>query len=92
MAPLAGFNEVFKSLSDPTRRAIMLMLRDGDLPAGEIAAKFDMTWPTISHHLNVLKEADLVQAERQGQNVVYSLNATVVQDTLAELMRWFGER
>ena len=68
------------------------MLRDGDLAAGDIAARFDMTWPTISHHLNVLKEADLVQVERQGQNLIYSLNTTVLQDALAELMDRFGEK
>lgn len=89
---MAGFNELFKSLADPTRRQIVLMLRDGDMAAGDIAARFDMTWPTISHHLNVLKDSDLVLVERQGQNLIYSLNTTVLQDTLAELMEWFGER
>jgi ArsR family transcriptional regulator len=66
------------------------MLRGGDLPAGEIAARFDMTAPTVSHHLSVLKEAGLVQAERNGRSVVYSIDTTVVQDFLGEMMRFFG--
>jgi ArsR family transcriptional regulator len=87
MAPL---NAVFKSLSDPTRREILRLLRAKDLPAGEIAARFDVTWPSISHHLSVLKEAGLVLVRREGQTLIYSLNATVLQETLAEMMGWFA--
>ena len=77
--------EAFKALADPTRRRILELLRSGDLTAGELAEHFDMTKPSISHHLNALKAAGLVDAERRGQSIVYSLNTTVMQD----LMRWF---
>lgn len=75
-------NEVFKALNDPARREILKMLRKKDLTAGEIAAKFDMTAPSISHHLDKLKRAGLVTTEKQGQYVMYSLNTTIVDDLL----------
>ncbi|MBL0385717.1 winged helix-turn-helix transcriptional regulator [Tumebacillus sp. ITR2] len=80
-------NESFKALSDPTRRQIIKLLRERDRTAGEIAEHFSMTKPSISHHLNSLKTAGLVYDERHGQNIVYSLNTTVVQ----EVMSWFFE-
>ncbi|MGE5422909.1 MAG: autorepressor SdpR family transcription factor [Ignavibacteriales bacterium] len=80
-------NQVFKALSDPTRRQILNMLQKSDLAAGEIAERFDMTKPSISHHLNILKQADLVQDLRKGQNIYYSLNTTVFQEVLG----WFFE-
>ena len=76
----------FKALADPTRRRILELLRAGELTAGELAEHFDMTKPSISHHLSTLKAAGLVDAERDGQSIVYSLNTTVMQD----LMRWFS--
>jgi ArsR family transcriptional regulator len=79
-----------RALADPTRREILRMLRERDLAAGEIAARFDMTAPTISHHLSVLKEAGLVQAEREGRSVVYSIDTTVVHEFLGEMLRFFG--
>ena len=79
------FNLAFKALSDPNRRQIIKMLQDGDMTAGDIASHFNMTKPSISHHLNVLKQADLVQDVRKGQNIYYSLNTTVFQ----ELVGWF---
>mgnify|MGYP003292170190 CR=1 FL=1 len=84
-------SSTFAALSDPTRREILRLLRGGDLAAGDIAARFDMTAPTVSHHLSVLKDAGLVQAERNGRSVVYSIDTTVVQDFLGELMRFFGK-
>lgn len=75
----------FKALAAPTRRRILELLRAGELTAGELAEHFDMTKPSISHHLSTLKAAGLVDAERDGQSIVYSLNTTVMQD----LMRWF---
>jgi DNA-binding transcriptional ArsR family regulator len=84
-------DDTIRALADPTRREILRMLRGGDLAAGEIAARFDMTAPTVSHHLSVLKEAGLVQAERNGRSVVYSIDTTVVQDVLGEMMRFFGK-
>jgi DNA-binding transcriptional ArsR family regulator len=74
--------DAWDALADPTRRQILKLLRAGDLNAGEIAAKFDMTKPSISHHLNILKNADLVRAERSGQNIVYSINTSVLEDLL----------
>ena len=77
--------EAFKALADPTRRHILELLRTKDLTAGEIAEHFDMSKPSLSHHLNTLKTAGLVDAERDGQNIIYSLNTSVLQG----LMSWF---
>ena len=77
--------EAFRALADPTRRRILELLRSADLTAGELADHFDMTKPSISHHLNTLKAAGLVDAEREGQSIVDSLNTSVLQD----LMSWF---
>lgn len=77
--------EGFKALADPTRRCILELLRDGDLTAGELAEHFDISKPSLSHHLATLKSAGLVSDERRGQNIVYSLNTTVMQD----LIGWF---
>ena len=75
----------FKALADPTRRRILELLAQNELTAGEIAAQFDMTKPSVSRHLAILKSAGLVQDERRGQNIVYNVNMTVFQ----ELMKWF---
>ena len=77
-------NRVFKALNDETRRRILELLRKADLSAGEIADQFDMSKPSISHHLDILKQADLVMSEKKGQYVIYSINMTVVDD----LMEW----
>ena len=79
-------NELFKALNDPTRRAILDLLRSRDLTAGEIAEHFDISKPSISHHLDVLKRAELVRAEREGQFLRYALNSTVMEDLLAWVM------
>lgn len=78
-------NEVFKALSDPTRRKILEMLSSKDMNAGEIADAFQISKPSISHHLSILKNAKLIIDERQGQNIIYSLNMTVFQ----EVIKWF---
>lgn len=75
-------NDVFKALSDPTRRKILELLKAGELSAGDIAEAFPIGKPAISHHLSILKEAGLVQAEREGQSIIYSLNTTVFQEVL----------
>lgn len=75
-------SNTFKALSDPTRRKIIQLLRKGDLSAGEIAEYFAITRPSLSHHLNILKQADLVIDQRQGQNIIYSLNLTVFEEIL----------
>jgi ArsR family transcriptional regulator, arsenate/arsenite/antimonite-responsive transcriptional repressor len=77
-------NEAFKALADPTRREILALLRQGEMTAGALAEKFDMTKPSMSHHFTVLKEADLIISRREGQQIWYALNTTVVQD----LMSW----
>ena len=78
-------NDAFKALSDPTRRRILQLLADRDMTAGEIAAGFEMTKPSVSHHLSILKNAGLIDDERRGQNIVYSLNTTIFQ----QLIHWF---
>jgi DNA-binding transcriptional ArsR family regulator len=80
-------NELFKALSDPTRREIIERLKVRDMSAGEIASYFNMTKPSISHHLNILKQADLVYSEKQGQNVIYSLNTTVFQEVMGWVLK-----
>lgn len=75
-------NKVFKALSDKTRREILSFLKTGDKTAGEIADQFSISKPSISHHLSVLKQADLVIDEKKGQYIYYSLNSTVFQDVL----------
>ena len=77
--------DVFKALSDSTRRKILELLQDQSLNAGEIADYFQITKPSISHHLTILKNSGLIIDERQGQNIVYSLDMTVFQ----EVMKWF---
>ncbi len=76
-------NNVFKAWSDPSRRKILQLLKEKDLTAGEIADSFNISKPSISHHLNLLKQASLVTDERQGQNIYYSLNTTVFQELLS---------
>ena len=82
--------DVSKALADPTRREILMMLRKGDRSAGEIADNFNISKPSISNHLNVLKQADLVGAEKQGQNVIYSLRTSVFEDMLQLLSSLTG--
>ncbi len=77
--------DVWKALADPTRRKILELLKKRDMNAGEIAAEFNMTKPSISNHLNILKQADLVDSEKQGQNVVYSIKTSVIEDMLSTL-------
>jgi ArsR family transcriptional regulator, arsenate/arsenite/antimonite-responsive transcriptional repressor len=79
-------NTVFRALDDPTRRKILEMLREKDLTAGEIAEHFAVSKPTISHHLDLLRQADLILAEKRGQFVIYSLSTSVLDDCIAWLM------
>ncbi|MBR3611653.1 MAG: winged helix-turn-helix transcriptional regulator [Oscillospiraceae bacterium] len=82
-----SFAETFKALSDPARRKILLMLREGKLSAGEIGSHFDMTGATVSYHLSVLKKADLVYETKQKNFVFYELNTSVFE----EIMLWFAQ-
>ena len=75
-----GFQETFKALSDPTRREIITLLKDGKMSAGEIVSHFSMTNATISHHLSVLKQADLISDERIGKHIYYELNTSVIDE------------
>ena len=77
--------DVFKALSDATRRKILELLKERSMTAGEISDAFQITKPSISHHLTILKSCGLVIDERKGQNIIYSLNMTVFQ----EVMSWF---
>lgn len=77
---------MFKALADPTRREILAQLRRGSKTAGELAEAFTITKASLSHHFNLLKQADLVRTERRGQQIVYSLNTTVLQDAVGLLM------
>ena len=82
--------EAYKAIADPTRRRILKYLRGGERTAGELAEYAGVGRTALSHHLTVLKLADLVRVERRGQFQVYSLNGTVFQDLMVELMEWFG--
>lgn len=76
-------NEAFKALADPTRREILRLLRGGEKTAGELARHFDMSKPSVSHHFAMLRQADLIASRRDGQQIFYFLNTTVVEDLLA---------
>ena len=82
-----GFAETFKALSDPARREILIMLKNGRMSAGDIASRFDMTGATVSYHLSVLKKADLVYETKQKNFVFYELNTSVFE----EIMLWFAQ-
>lgn len=82
-----GFAETFKALSDPVRREILMILREGSLSAGEIRAHFDMTGATISYHLRILKKAGLVFEKKEKNFIYYTLNTSVVE----EVMLWLSE-
>lgn len=84
---MAGsLNTVFKAVADPTRREILRLLRKEEMSAGEVAAHFDMTKPTMSHHFSVLKDAGLITSRREAQTIWYSLDTTVLEDVLAWTM------
>lgn len=84
-----GLDDTMRALADPTRREILRVLQKRDMTAGEIGALFPITAASTSHHLSVLKEAGLVQAERAGRTIVYSLETTVFQDLMQELLGFF---
>jgi DNA-binding transcriptional ArsR family regulator len=82
-------NDAFKALADPTRREILRLLRSGERTAGELASRFDMSKPSVSHHFAVLKAADLIRSRRDGQQIYYALNTTVVEDLMAMIWDLF---
>ncbi len=81
-------NTLFKALNDPTRREILELLKDKDLTAGEIADKFNISKPSISHHLDLLRQAGLVVSVKEGQFIYYSINTTVMDEMLTWLMQF----
>lgn len=82
-----SLQNTFKALSDTTRREILTLLKNGKLSAGEIANKFDMTQATISHHLSILKKADLLREDKQWKYIYYELNLSVFE----EIMMWISQ-
>lgn len=87
-----SFQNTFKALSDPTRRAILDLLKDGARTAGDIGARFDMTGATVSHHLSVLKEAGLVSDDRRGKFIYYELNLSVLDEITGWMAGLKGEK
>jgi len=85
-----GADLVFKALADPTRRKILHLLKEGEKSAGQLAESFAISAPSMSHHFNILKQADLIAARREGQVIWYSLNTTVFQDVMATLLDLFA--
>jgi DNA-binding transcriptional ArsR family regulator len=83
-------NQVFKALSDPTRRRILQLLRDREMTAGEIADRFELAKPTLSGHFALLREADLISAEKAGTTITYRLNLSVLQEALLGFAEGFG--
>ena len=85
-------NEVFKALADPTRREVLRLLRGGEMTAGQLADRFDISKPSMSHHFNILKAADLIASRKDGQQVIYFLNTTVAEDLMAMFLDLFGAK
>jgi ArsR family transcriptional regulator, arsenate/arsenite/antimonite-responsive transcriptional repressor len=81
-------DSAFRALSDPTRRDILRLLRDGPRTSGEIAQHFDAAWPTISRHLAILRDARLVISTRMGQQIVYEVDTSVFQEVVEHLYSW----
>jgi len=83
-------NEVFKALSDPTRREILRALARGEQSAGDLAERFEMSKPSVSHHFSILKDAELIRSRRDGQRILYTLNTTVLEDVATWMWDLFG--
>ena len=82
-------SKTLQALSDPTRQKILELLKKKNMPAGEIGKYFSIAPPSLSHHLNTLKQADLVSSERKGQEIIYSLNLSVFEETAKTLIKFF---
>lgn len=89
---MQALNALLKALNDPTRREILELLKDKDLTAGEIADKFSISKPSISHHLDLLRQAGLVVSVKEGQYIYYSLNTTVMDEILKWLMQFKDQK
>lgn len=86
---MTEINRVYRALADPTRRRVLALLRERDMTAGELAAQFDLSWPTMSGHFTVLREADLISADKTGTSITYHLNVSVLEEAMAALMDTF---
>jgi ArsR family transcriptional regulator, arsenate/arsenite/antimonite-responsive transcriptional repressor len=84
-------DQIFKALADKNRRKILEVLQESDMSAGEISRRFKFTKATLSHHLDILKRANLVISERDGQHIIYSLNTSVLEEMLKMMMNVFGK-
>jgi DNA-binding transcriptional ArsR family regulator len=82
-------NRVYRALADPTRRRVLALLRERDMTAGELAAQFELSWPTMSGHFNVLREADLIAADKVGTTITYHINLSVLEEAMASLLDVF---
>ena len=89
-SPKKDDTSLFAALGDPTRRSIIRLLRSGSMGAGELADRFELSKPTLSHHFAVLRAAGLVRAERQGTRIVYTLQSNAVEDLTAAVLDLFG--
>ena len=89
---MSSIQKVLEAISDPTRRKILDLLKKSDMTAGELGTHFDISGPSMSHHLNKLKAADLVQTTRQGQSIVYSINTSVFEDTAQFVVEFFQNK
>ena len=87
-----SLQKTLKALSDPIRRQILEMLREGRMSAGDIVAKFEVTGASISRHLSVLKEADLIRDSREGKFIYYEINTSVLEDIMLFITNLKGER
>jgi len=88
MLIMQASNAAFRALADPTRREILQLLHAGPRTSGDIADRFDSSWPTISRHLALLRDAGLVITERKGQEIYYEVNTSVFQDLVQHLLDW----
>ena len=84
---MADLNKVFNALADNNRRQILLLLRNGSMNAGDIASHFNISKPSITFHLKTLRDAELVSSRKEGQNVIYSLNASVFESVMLHFMK-----
>ncbi len=84
-----NLHNTISALADPTRRKILELLKKEDMPAGQINKHFQITAPSLTHHLNILRQADLVTSQRQGQEIIYSLNLSVFEEVAQALIKFF---
>ena len=87
-----SLSKTFQALSDPTRRKILELLKKQDLPVYKLAKNFDITLPSLSHHLNILKQANLVSSRRKGQEMIYSLNLSVFEEVAKVMSKFFKNK